>query len=99
MTVIATLLSATAVLFFFILVVDTVTPYGEVQQVDKQGRFFHCFQSSAVGPCRARFLKWYYNAGTGKCDVFYYGGCLGSDNMFNTKYECQMNCEIPLALR
>ena len=37
-------------------------------------------------------IKWYYNSGTERCDRFWYRGCGGNSNNFNTKEECQQTC-------
>ena len=39
-----------------------------------------CMQPVEVGFCKAAFLKFYYDAETGTCQEFYYGGCMGNLN-------------------
>uniref|UniRef100_A0A023GCE3 BPTI/Kunitz inhibitor domain-containing protein n=1 Tax=Amblyomma triste TaxID=251400 RepID=A0A023GCE3_AMBTT len=51
-----------------------------------------CYGPAVVGPCKASFTRWYFNATTGKCYKFIYGGCRGSSNNFKTKIECLRAC-------
>ncbi|KFM75510.1 Tissue factor pathway inhibitor, partial [Stegodyphus mimosarum] len=52
-----------------------------------------CLQQPDGGPCRANFVQWYYNAKTGTCSEFVYGGCLGNGNRFDSEEECLENCK------
>ena len=45
-----------------------------------------------VGPCRAAMPRWSYNAKSGACEEFVYGGCGGSANNFNSQKECEGEC-------
>ncbi|CAG0912305.1 unnamed protein product [Notodromas monacha] len=46
-----------------------------------------------TGPCHiSAFRKWGFHKETGRCEWFFYGGCLGNDNRFDTPYDCQMSC-------
>jgi len=38
-------------------------------------------------------IGWSFNANTGKCQSFYYGGCDGTLNIFKTQMECSSLCE------
>ena len=51
-----------------------------------------CFQPKEVGPCRAMFNVYYYNAEKGECERFGYGGCFGNSNRFPTKGQCENFC-------
>jgi len=51
-----------------------------------------CFQPKEVGPCRAMFNVYYYNAEKGECERFGYGGCFGNSNRFPTKSQCENFC-------
>ena len=33
--------------------------------------------------------RFFYNAATGECEEFVFGGCGGNDNKFDTKEKCQ----------
>jgi len=45
------------------------------------------------GMCRAKITKWYHNSATGKCEIFYYGGCDGNSNRFDSKAACEAKCD------
>ncbi|KAH6925176.1 hypothetical protein HPB50_001480 [Hyalomma asiaticum] len=38
------------------------------------------------------WLRWWYNVETGQCEEFYYGGCSGNANRFETKELCEETC-------
>ncbi|KAM5327201.1 collagen alpha-3(VI) chain isoform 4-T5 [Glossophaga mutica] len=44
------------------------------------------------GACRKFVLKWYYDADTGSCARFWYGGCGGNENRFNSQADCERVC-------
>ncbi|XP_072902885.1 collagen alpha-3(VI) chain-like [Hemitrygon akajei] len=44
------------------------------------------------GTCRNFSLKWYYDVKTETCTRFWYGGCNGNENRFNTQDECSKTC-------
>ncbi len=45
-----------------------------------------------TGPCQAYFKRFFYNAATGKCEEFIYGGCKGNQNNFMNELECEARC-------
>jgi hypothetical protein len=45
-----------------------------------------------VGPCDGAFPRYYYNPGSGECEVFIYGGCEGNANNFETLEACEAGC-------
>nr|XP_054928994.1 thrombin inhibitor hemalin-like [Dermacentor andersoni] len=51
-----------------------------------------CRQAPDRGFCRAQQLMWWFNAESGRCEQFYYGGCGGNENKYETKEQCQENC-------
>ncbi|GFU13369.1 carboxypeptidase inhibitor SmCI [Nephila pilipes] len=51
-----------------------------------------CLSRPETGMCRAYFPMWYYDATTGKCKTFVYGGCQGNGNRYRTEQECLENC-------
>jgi hypothetical protein len=45
-----------------------------------------------VGPCEAYIPSFYFNAVTGQCERFVYGGCDGNGNRFDALEECEATC-------
>lgn len=48
-----------------------------------------------TGLCRGYFPRYFYNANSGKCEQFVYGGCGGNSNNFNSLFQCQQSCIDP----
>uniref|UniRef100_A0A8C4Y0C9 Collagen type VI alpha 3 chain n=1 Tax=Gopherus evgoodei TaxID=1825980 RepID=A0A8C4Y0C9_9SAUR len=57
-----------------------------------------CLLQKEEGTCRNFTLKWYYDSETKSCARFWYGGCGGNENNFNTQKECENVC-IPVIPR
>jgi hypothetical protein len=55
-----------------------------------------CAQKPDSGMCRAAFNRYYYDAGTGQCRAFIWGGCGGSVP-FESLEECQNTCNAEAA--
>lgn len=51
-----------------------------------------CLQPKKLGLCRARFPRWFFDAGSRSCRLFYYGGCGGNANNFLTRLACERLC-------
>lgn len=51
-----------------------------------------CLLPKDPGPCEALISRYYYNQYSGRCEHFYYGGCEGNANNFESKQECQTAC-------
>uniref|UniRef100_A0A8C4W0S4 Collagen type VI alpha 3 chain n=1 Tax=Gopherus evgoodei TaxID=1825980 RepID=A0A8C4W0S4_9SAUR len=51
-----------------------------------------CLLQKEEGTCRNFTLKWYYDSETKSCARFWYGGCGGNENNFNTQKECENVC-------
>jgi len=45
-----------------------------------------------MGDCKTVMIRYFYNAYTGLCERFRYGGCGGNKNNFLTKEECMKTC-------
>lgn len=51
-----------------------------------------CLLKSETGPCRAAMPRYFYNADSGKCEMFLYGGCDGNANNFEDPASCMKSC-------
>lgn len=51
-----------------------------------------CLQPFEPGTCEGYFPSYGYNAQTGACESFVYGGCGGNDNRFETLEACLDTC-------
>ena len=51
-----------------------------------------CKLPAQSGFCKARFQRYYFNSDTNECEMFFYGGCGGNDNNFETVEECIHAC-------
>jgi len=51
-----------------------------------------CYLPKKTGPCKAYFVRYYYNYNTNKCEKFVYGGCQGNENNFESLRECIDEC-------
>ncbi|XP_070781690.1 kunitz-type protease inhibitor 1-like isoform X2 [Enoplosus armatus] len=52
----------------------------------------YCRTPVKVGPCRAAFPRWRYDAETGRCQEFVFGGCKQNNNNFLSVGECLSAC-------
>ena len=53
-----------------------------------------CFLKQNSGSCDANYQEWYYDYQTSSCLQFRYSGCLGNDNRFLEKQDCEDACFI-----
>ena len=53
-----------------------------------------CYLDKVTGPCDGRYDAWYFDAASGRCGRFAYGGCLGNANRFETREECEAACKV-----
>ncbi|XP_040290157.1 collagen alpha-6(VI) chain-like isoform X1 [Bufo bufo] len=51
-----------------------------------------CTLKQEEGDCEDYELKWWYNADLNECVQFWYGGCAGNENRFDTQEECEVTC-------
>lgn len=51
-----------------------------------------CLMEQDVGPCSNYVLRWHYDIQQNECIHFWFGGCGGNKNRFNTQDECEALC-------
>ncbi|ELW48931.1 Amyloid beta A4 protein [Tupaia chinensis] len=51
-----------------------------------------CSEQAETGPCQAMISRWYFDVTEGKCAPFFYGGCGGNRNNFDTEEYCMAVC-------
>jgi len=52
-----------------------------------------CSQPAKVeGSCYDYVLRYSYVSSSGHCEAFYYGGCEGTNNRFESSEECEAEC-------
>lgn len=51
-----------------------------------------CLLPADIGNCQNYNALWYYDTKSKRCRQFYYGGCGGNDNRFQTERECESRC-------
>ncbi|KAI1288315.1 Papilin [Halotydeus destructor] len=54
-----------------------------------------CSLPKERGTCRNYTVKWYFDMQYGGCTRFWYGGCDGNGNRFNSQKECERVCVEP----
>ncbi|XP_075068529.1 collagen alpha-4(VI) chain-like isoform X2 [Mixophyes fleayi] len=54
-----------------------------------------CTLKQEEGDCQDYILKWWYNSDQNECDQFWYGGCGGNKNQFETQEQCEAACLLP----
>ena len=51
-----------------------------------------CHLDLDPGPCFGKFMKFYFHSADQKCKAFFFGGCYGNANQFQTVEECEFVC-------
>ncbi|KAM6191176.1 collagen alpha-4(VI) chain-like [Sarcoramphus papa] len=55
-----------------------------------------CLEARDAGPCRSFSPKWFFEGRQpGRCSLFWYGGCGGSRNRFESREQCEAACLPP----
>nr|CDJ92837.1 Proteinase inhibitor I2 domain containing protein [Haemonchus contortus] len=52
-----------------------------------------CMMPQQIGTGPYRIPRWYFNPARGRCELFYWSGCCGNGNNFQTFQSCQSACE------
>uniref|UniRef100_A0A158R5U1 Papilin n=1 Tax=Syphacia muris TaxID=451379 RepID=A0A158R5U1_9BILA len=71
-------------------VIQNYVPEPEI--VDNNHYFDICRLNKDAGSCNNYVPVFYYDVNDGYCKYFYYGGCGGNANRFNTREECEERC-------
>ncbi|XP_060910387.1 collagen, type XXVIII, alpha 2a isoform X1 [Labrus mixtus] len=53
-----------------------------------------CHLILSQGTCRNYSIRWYYDKQANACAQFWYGGCGGNDNNYETEDECKKTCVL-----
>ncbi|XP_043274071.1 papilin [Venturia canescens] len=56
-----------------------------------------CLLPALLGECHNYTQRWFYDSYEQRCRPFYYGGCGGNGNNFETEHECAGRCEKSLS--
>ncbi|KAL8614574.1 hypothetical protein ACOMHN_066716 [Nucella lapillus] len=69
----------------------TTSPSTKSVEVAPGGRE-KCSGASVRGTCSNYEVKWYFNTERQECAQFWYGGCQGSENRYDSRDECDAEC-------
>ncbi|XP_060550206.1 kunitz-type serine protease inhibitor bitisilin-2-like [Pantherophis guttatus] len=75
-----------------LLLLGLLSLWAELTPVSSQNRPGFCYLRVDPGPCRAKIPRFYYNSTSKKCQRFFYGGCHGNANNFETREQCHSTC-------
>ncbi|XP_074930686.1 uncharacterized protein LOC142048062 [Phalacrocorax aristotelis] len=55
-----------------------------------------CLEAQDAGPCHSFSPKWFFEGRqSGRCSLFWYGGCGGNRNRFESREQCEAACLPP----
>uniref|UniRef100_A0A8D0PDT0 Pancreatic trypsin inhibitor n=1 Tax=Sus scrofa TaxID=9823 RepID=A0A8D0PDT0_PIG len=83
-------LSAALLLLLGTLVAST--PGDEESSLVRPQRPAFCLEPPYTGPCKARKIRFFYDAESGVCKTFIYGGCRARQNNFLSYNNCMRTC-------
>ncbi|XP_019828032.2 spleen trypsin inhibitor I [Bos indicus] len=68
------------------------TPGCDTRNQAKAQRPDFCLEPPYTGPCKAKMIRYFYNAKAGFCETFVYGGCKAKSNNFRSAEDCMRTC-------
>ena len=71
---------------------ETGTDGGPIGEKDSGLDAGACGLPKVVGPCEAAIPRFWFNATTGRCERFIYGGCGANANNFQSIEDCSAAC-------
>ncbi|XP_065775877.1 serum basic protease inhibitor-like [Muntiacus reevesi] len=71
--------------------VASIPGYGTSNQAKAQRPDF-CLEPPYTGPCKAKMIRYFYNAKSRFCETFIYGGCRAKRNNFKSAGDCMRTC-------
>ncbi|XP_039198320.1 fused toxin protein [Crotalus tigris] len=75
-----------------LLLLGVLALWAELTPVSGQDPPKFCSLPAETGQCRGRIPRFYYNSASQQCEQFFYSGCAGNANNFETKDQCQYTC-------
>ncbi|XP_055505877.1 collagen, type XXVIII, alpha 1a [Leucoraja erinacea] len=71
---------------------NIVLPTPAAMLIEENYKDPDCDEPLDQGSCRSYVIKWYYDSAANSCAQFWYGGCGGNQNRFQSQDECQNKC-------
>ncbi|XP_024856669.1 trophoblast Kunitz domain protein 1 [Bos indicus x Bos taurus] len=66
--------------------------YSALNKENKASKPALCLEPKLTGGCNSMMTRYFYNAQTGLCEQFVYGGCEGNGNNFKKLEDCMKTC-------
>lgn len=84
-------------------IISDMSPFGERRGSEKKYSEYNdsssdrkaseiCLLKHETGPCKGLFKKFYYDEEKKLCLTFFYGGCGGNANRFDSAEKCELAC-------
>ncbi|ELU15519.1 hypothetical protein CAPTEDRAFT_119124 [Capitella teleta] len=51
-----------------------------------------CLLPLDAGMCKTYQVRWYFNKYRQRCELFFFGGCGGNANRFDSMHDCKQIC-------
>ncbi|KAK5861651.1 hypothetical protein PBY51_017110 [Eleginops maclovinus] len=73
-------------------IIDSLTLRGDGQRFISRSNARCRLQADAGSQCEDFVRRWFFDSDLGACSAFWYGGCDGNANRFNSEHECFRTC-------